>query len=209
MLKLRPDLIALDPGFVATSGGAMLIALIKADRELATVDLRVLMTVERVTFGPQRRFDIPIEPRVQEATGPAIAEAIRSVSDPLAWRGIRRAERFALNPDAPAAVNGEATQLVNLSATGVQLVSPSRLRPAETFRLTLQHPEREARLHAVVAWCSLQGSGSAPTYRAGASFVESDRAVIEAYCQRYGRSIQAIGNATGLSSLTEFALSGR
>ena len=209
ILARRPRLIALDPGVVATPRGATLIARVRAEPELATIDLRVLRIVERVTFGPERRFDIPVPPRVLDESESAIEEAVRSVSDPLAWSGIRRAARFALSPDAPAALNGEATQLVNLSATGVQLVSPSRLPPAETFHLTLQHQEGETRLQAIVAWCALQASAGVPTYRTGAAFLESDQAVIEAYCQRYGQNFETIGNIRGLSPLTDLAVSAR
>lgn len=206
ILTRRPRLIALDPAVVATPRGATLVARVRADAELATIDLRVLRIVERVTFGPERRFDIPAPTPVLDESESAIEEAVRSVSDPLAWSGIRRAARFALSPDAPAALNGEATQLVNLSATGVQLVSPSCLRPAETFHLTLRHQEGETRLQAIVAWCALQESSGVAGYRTGAEFLESDQAAIEAYCQLYGRNFERIENVGRLPLLPELTL---
>jgi hypothetical protein len=181
ILAHRPQAIALDPLFAATSRGATLIARVRASAELAATDLRVLSIDDRTTF---------IRLVHESATSPDAA--LSSLSRPLEWCGTRRAPRFALTADAQAVVNGEPSQLVNLSGTGVQLISPRRLRPTQRFRLTLLPDEHEARLQAVVAWSTLQGSGAIPTYRAGAEFVDSDRQVIDAYCRRYGTSADQI-----------------
>jgi hypothetical protein len=103
----------------------------------------------------------------------------------------RRPALIALDPvfagtSRGATLNGEPSRLIDLSTSGVQLVSPGRLRPTQGFRLTLLDEKRKTRLHAVVAWATLQGTTAAPSYRAGAQFVDSDYEAIDAYCRRYG-----------------------
>jgi hypothetical protein len=177
ILQRRPDVIAMDPTFAATTRGATLIAEVRSNANTAQADLRVLMIEERDEFA-----------RLLQEPTRSPEEALTSVSRPLDWCGTRRAPRYPMATDAPAAVNGETSQLVNLSATGVQLISPGRLRPNQTFRLTLQDEDGEARLNAIVMWCALQGSAAGPRYRAGAQFVESDHPVVSMYCDRYGRT---------------------
>jgi hypothetical protein len=176
-----PKVVALDPLFAATSRGAMLIAQIKADSALALIDIRLLTIDSRADFVQSLR-DADPSPEV----------AICALSRPLDWCGTRRAQRFTIAPDAPAAVNGQPSQIVNLSATGVQLVSSSRLHPSQGFRLTLSAEDRETRLNAVVAWSTFEGLGESAAYRAGATFVDSDVAMIEEYCRRYGTSIDKV-----------------
>jgi hypothetical protein len=176
ILSRLPDVIAIDASFAATSRGAALIAGVRADARASRADFRVLMIEEREEFA-----------RLLQEPTQSPEEAIASVSRPLDWCGTRRAARYPM-ADAPATVNGEPSQLVNLSATGVQLISPARLRPDQGFRLALQDDDGEARLHAVVMWCSLQGSAAGPKYRAGARFVEHGHRIVGVYCDRYGKS---------------------
>jgi hypothetical protein len=175
IFKHRPPVVALDPLFAATSRGASLIARIRADAELSAIDLRLLIVEDGTRML-----------RLLNASASSLDVAMASSSQPLDWCGTRRAPRFPILREARAALNGEPAQLVNMSASGVQVIFAGRLRPTQGFRLTLQDEERETRLQAVVAWSTLQGSGTRPKYRAGAQFVDSDPQVIEAYCLRYG-----------------------
>ena len=184
VLTEAPAVIALDPPFAATSRGASLIMRVRAAPENIATEIRLLSTEDGADFARRLR-ELENSP----------AAVIATLSRPLEWCGTRRALRFAITAEAPAAIDGEPTLLVNLSATGVQLVSTERLRPAQGFRLTLSDEEGEARLDAVVAWSRFETSGEAPAYRAGAEFVGSDRAIIEAYCKRYGTSLDPISVA--------------
>lgn len=166
--------IALDPLFAATSRGATLIARVKADSRLAAADLRLLLLDDLAKVTDVR------------APVPSFETTILALSRPLDSCGTRRSARFLIAPDAPAVINGVRSRLVDLSTTGVQLISPDRLRPDQAIRLTLVNDEFESRMRAVVAWCTFQAIGQAPSYRAGAVFVESDQRVIEGYCRRYG-----------------------
>jgi hypothetical protein len=175
----RPELIALDPLFAGTPRGATLIAKVRSDARLEMTEIRLLMVEEAAHVAALRDLS------TTRQTSPATM--IASLSRPLDWCGTRRAVRVPIAPDAPAAVNGEPTLLVNLSTSGVQVISAGRLRPAEGFRLTLSSDQLEVRMQAIVAWSMLQGSTAAPCYRAGASFVRCDERAIQAFCRRYGR----------------------
>jgi hypothetical protein len=110
---------------------------------------------------------------------------VLALSRPLNWCGTRHALRYPMIPGARALVNGEACQVVNLSATGVHLVSPSRLRPTEEVRLVLVREEDKIvlRVRAVIAWATLEIRPGGLSYRAGARFVGADSARIAAFCQ--------------------------
>jgi len=166
--------IALDPLFAATSRGATLIARVRADNRLAAADLRLLLLDDLA--------------KVTDVRAPVASfeTTVLALSRPLDSCGTRRTARFLIAPDAPAVINGVRSRLVDLSTTGVQLISPDRLRPDQAIRLTLVNDELESRMRAVVAWCTFQAIGPSPVYRAGAAFVESDQRVIEGYCRRYG-----------------------
>jgi len=175
ILTRLPTLIALDPMFAATSRGATLIARVKADPSLASADIRLLL-IDRV-----EQFL-----RLLEVSGETAGAAVIAVSRELEWCGTRLAPRFEIGEAARATLNGEPSRLIDLSTSGVQLVTPGRLRPSQGFRLTLVDEKRKTRLHAVVAWAILEGTTAAPSYRAGARFIDSDYEAIDAYCRRYG-----------------------
>jgi hypothetical protein len=176
ILARPPKVIALDPQFAGTSRGAMLIAQVRADANLALTEMRLLTIDNRKDFLKALR-ETDASPEV----------AICSLSRELDWCGTRRAQRFAIASGAPVELDGQRAQLVNLSASGVQVVSSSRLRPSQRFRLTLAADNQEMRLNAVVAWSTFEGLGPEASYRAGASFVDSDASQIEEFCRRYGK----------------------
>jgi hypothetical protein len=170
----RPAVIAVDEQFAATARGAALIARVRADELLADTSVRVL-TLESDAEKVQLLQDCADAP---EAT-------VLALSRPLNWCGTRHALRYPMIPGARALVNGEACQVVNLSATGVHLVSPSRLRPTEEVRLVLVREEDKIvlRVRAVIAWATLEIRPGGLSYRAGARFVGADSARIAAFCQ--------------------------
>jgi hypothetical protein len=171
-----PQTVAIDPLFAGTARGATLIARIRSEATLSTAELRLLVIDDQ----PNK-----LAQALERCDG-TFEEALSAHSRPLDWCGTRRAPRFPIVADARAVINGQPSQIVNLSTSGVQVISPGRLRPAQGFRLTLHDQEQEVRLQAVVAWSTFQSSGQAPSYRAGAEFVDSNANLIEGFCARYG-----------------------
>jgi hypothetical protein len=98
---------------------------------------------------------------------------------------IRRAPRYPVDPGFELLVNGEATPLVNVSATGAQLVSAAAFRPAQQVRVTVAEGER---LLAAVAWSAFELSeltGKA-CYRVGLEFADAKPEIVRAYCREHG-----------------------
>lgn len=174
----RPKVVALDPAFATTSRGAALIARVKADPQLAAVDVRLLSEDET---------QLPV---LLGHSAASIEVAMATASRPLDRCGTRRAPRFRMQPDATIVVNGESSRLVNLSATGAQLLCPLRLQPDQSVRLVLADGTTETRLRARVAWSSLEVAGAAIKYRAGVDFADPVVQKIEEYCLRYATSLE-------------------
>jgi hypothetical protein len=173
IMTRQPTVIALDPRFVDTSRGAALIARARAAPSLSAASFRVL-TLD----------DDEQTVRLLQDCHDAPEAAILSVSRPLDRCGSRAAPRFPIVAGARALVNGEPIQVVDLSTSGIRLVSPIRLRPAEEFRLALILDDKPVlRLRAVTAWSTLQSFGTGLAYRAGAQFVGVDPERLTPYCQ--------------------------
>lgn len=168
IMENPPKILALDSAVVRTARGALIVSRLK---EHAGVDLRVLTEDEA---------NLPLL-LVEHGIG------LRAASHPLEGAGTRAATRFAMKVDVEVVVDGERSQLVNLSITGAQLVLPSRLQPRQSVRLTLVDEKSQKRYSALVAWSTLELAQSAVNYRAGVSFVDPDVTAIEAFCLRNAR----------------------
>jgi hypothetical protein len=168
-----PRILALDRTFAFTARGAALVARVKAEPRLGGIDLRVL--AEDETHAP-----VILGTRM-----PGLESTVLKTSHPLDYCGTRRAPRFAVSPDVDAIVNGERSRLVNLSATGAQLLVVSRLRPEEPLRLALRDLEAEVKVQGVVAWSAAEAMDGALTYRVGIEFINPDALTLDAFCTRH------------------------
>lgn len=168
-----PKILALDRGFAVTPRAAALVARLKSDRQLQGIDFRVL--AEDETHAPV----------LLNTKGFGLEGAILKTSHPLDYCGTRRAPRFILNEDAQVVVNGERGQLVNLSATGAQLLGAARLRPEEPLRLSLVDDETEVRVKGVVAWSSAEPINGGISYRAGIEFTSADSLTLDSFCTKH------------------------
>ena len=88
--------------------------------------------------------------------------------------------RFAVS------VNGENGQLIDLSISGAQVQSPTRLRPLKIARLVLPDPDGDVRLQGTVAWAIAVPTGGTIQYRAGIEFVNPDKQTLSEFCSRHG-----------------------
>ena len=95
--------------------------------------------------------------------------------------GTRRARRYTLRPDFALRVDGNPTTLVEVSGTGARLVGSTMLRLQQRVRLVMGMPPEVVRCSGVVVWVSFEPRGkSAPRYRAGVHFIDTDFKAIEA-----------------------------
>ncbi len=163
----RPSLIALERLFAATSRGAALINRIKADPALAGCEIRIV------------NHDGPVAPPAPPglpATGPADAAAgegaAPSAAAPLDQRGTRRTARTRVSGSVEVLIDGNSAALVDVSVSGIQVLSASILKPNQRIRVTLPVPGRPVRVSAGVVWASFEMPKEGARYRAGIEFLE-------------------------------------
>ena len=172
ILARPPRVVALDPTFVTTARGAALVAQVKAEPNLASVDIRVLAHDD---------LDMPLI-LAQHVT--SWETALHKLSMPLDRCGTRRGMRFPVNGDAAATVNGERCQLIDLSVSGAQILLRTRLRPDQTLRINLIDRAAQITVRGIVAWSIAESSGGIVHYRAGVKFVDANTPDLEAFCAR-------------------------
>jgi hypothetical protein len=170
--------VALDRRFATTPGGIEFTAELRA--ALPELEIRILSDEEG--------GEVPLVLRRPVlATGRAMVAAHSEL-----LRGhVRRAPRYPVPPGSAALINGAPTALVNVSATGAQLVSPDVLRPAQQVRIALADRTDAIKLRAAVAWSAFERSRQtgATCYRVGLEFAETKRELLEAYYREYGIDI--------------------
>lgn len=171
IMRTPPKILALDPSVVTTARGATLVASAKAAQAYANVEVRVLATDDETT-----------RPVILEQPGMSLEAA----SSPLHRCGTRHAARVAMASGMEFVINGECSQLINLSVTGAQVLSAVRLRPDQRLRLILRDGGTQARLGGIVAWANAELGSGALRYRAGMAFTDPDEQILTTFCARHG-----------------------
>jgi hypothetical protein len=167
ILGRRPRYLVLDQEFSRSGRGTAMIDRLHADPGFTSTEILV---VAGNTVGPLASRSTP---------APTPAE--------LDGRGTRHVPRVQIRPGIEAQLDGTAAQLVDLSATGAQVVSSLPLRPNQRVRFGLTS-DVPIRMVATVVWASFELPKGKPTpqYRAGLEFVSPNRASLEQFCVAYG-----------------------
>ena len=169
--RQRPDVVALERLFAATSRGAAFINRIKADPTLASCEIRIVAhdsAYSRVS--PRRPGEATASAAVAEPPRPPAPRP----EAPLDQRGTRRAPRFRVIENVEVLIDGNPANLVDVSLVGAQVVSVSTLRPNQRIRMSLPDPGRPIRFSAGVAWAAFEMPKGGPRYRAGIEFYDAD-----------------------------------
>jgi hypothetical protein len=188
ILDRRPGVIVLERLFAATPRGAALINRIKTDPNLSGCHVRVMSHTGDYT----RQIARSVAAAPVGASMPEPAAAAVGVEDEAAeteaprrldWHGTRRAPRFRMRDGVEIQLDGNPVTLVDLSAVGAQVVSPTILRPNQKVRVIIPHDEAFVRGRGSVAWARFEmpKPSAPPVYRAGVEFLEIDAAVVEAF----------------------------
>ena len=170
--RQRPEVIALERLFAATSRGAALINRIKADPSLSGCEIRIVAHDSAYSRVSRKPGDGP-----SGATPAAVAEAPPPpAAAALDQRGTRRAPRFKIVDGVEVTIDGNPATLVDLSLVGAHVVSPTILKPNQRLRISLPDTARTMRFSGAVAWASFEiPKGGAPRYRAGIEFFDADQ----------------------------------
>ena len=195
----RPNTIALERLFAATSRGAALINRIKADPLLANAEIRVVSLDGTYRISP-RRAAPPVEAEPAGATMPpapdtaeiqlevipaAPAPSEGAAAQSLDYRGTRRAPRFRMAEGTEAQVDGVMATVVDLSRHGAQILCPIPLKPQQRVRMILGDDLGLAKFSASVAWASFEIPKGVSRYRAGVEFNDAEASAIDAFCMRH------------------------
>jgi hypothetical protein len=164
----RPKILLLDPHFVRTPRGAALVADVRDTSQLVTTEVRVLT-----------RDDFELDT-------PAFLATLLKGSRAIDQWGTRATPRFAVRGEMTAVVNGQPSELVDVSTGGAQVIAPVRLAPGQPVRLVIADQESEICCRGEVAWCVVVPAQGLMNYRAGVAFQQADVEALEALCLRHG-----------------------
>ena len=179
----KPRVIALDKVFAATSRGAALIKRIKADPALIGCEIKIVADDGKPLTAKKAKKDAPAAAAAPAPVekDPAPAMTISAPAAPLDQRGTRRAPRFVVANGIEVMIDGNPAALINLSAVGAQVVSPTILKPNQRVRMTLQDRGGPIRVMAGVAWAAFEMPKSGPVYRAGIEFYDAEAGNVERF----------------------------
>ena len=177
--RKRPDVVALERMFAATTRGAALINRIKADPKLSSCEIRIIAHDSAYSR-------VPASAPAPGGEGAAVAVAAAPVPAvaPLDQRGTRRAPRFRIVDGVEVMVDGNAATLIDLSLVGAQVVSSSSLKPNQRIRVSIgDNGKRPLRISAGVAWAFFELAKTGPRYRAGIEFFDAEAETVQKFCE--------------------------
>jgi len=180
--RKRPNVVALEEVFAATTRGAALINRIKADPKLSTCEIRIVAHDSEYAR-------VPASTPAPVADGSAVAVAAPApAAAPLDQRGTRRAPRIPIVDGVHVIIDGNVATLVDLSVIGAQVVSPTILKPNQRVRIAMGEATKPLRFSAAVAWASFELAKTGPRYRAGLEFVDADADAVQQFCDAKKRA---------------------
>ena len=174
VIRTKPALVAMQDEFSGTSRGLALINRIKDDPALSACEVRVLA-----------RDAAQIRVAVKRSGGGA-AVAVDEPAPALDQRGTRRAARTPVKEGVEVSVDGNLAALVDISAVGVQVVSPTVLKPNQRVRVMIGDNKNAVKCAGSVAWAAFEmPKGMATRYRAGIDFgLTADAPGIDAFAEK-------------------------
>jgi hypothetical protein len=184
IIQAPPDLIVLERLFAATPRGAALINRIKTDPALGTCEVRVLShsgDYARVVVAPTQPAAALAAGGHAHGGGEPAAAADTPVN--MDWHGTRRGQRYHVRPGIEMQFDGNPATIVDLSAYGAQVVSPTVLRPNQKVRISLPSDEFVMRFRGTIVWAQFELT-RIPQYRAGVEFTDADARALDLFCMK-------------------------
>ncbi len=122
--------------------------------------------VQQTAATPSPSVDVPT----------ADASEVQPPVEPVPVAMARATVRRQVAAGSTATIDGTTVQLVDISTEGMQVIGPLSLKPHQAVRVTVPAPDVPVKLHARVAWATLElGNQQAGLrYRAGLAFVDAD-----------------------------------
>jgi len=153
----RPEVVVIEQAVAASGSGSALMARLHNERYARGIEVRLLP--------PDRALDL-----MSSEPGDVHPQVWLTVlAEPLPARPQRRAARVRTREDEQVLIDGTAVTLLDLSASGAQVRSPTVLKPQQRVKVVLSAERGSAKTAAVVAWSTFE-AGPRPCYRAGIAF---------------------------------------
>jgi hypothetical protein len=165
----EPGVVALEGQFAHTPAG---VAFAQRLQKSAPSGL----DVQLITFSDGAWSMGPLSPRP-----PAAAPSVPVVNT-------RRVPRFPIVSPLAMRIDGQSTNLIDMSIMGAQVLSTPALRPSQKLKVTL--PDEGNSLLSVsasVAWSLFEMPSNTPRphYRVGMEFTDAAAQALEAFCKRH------------------------
>ena len=176
IIRTKPVVVVMQDEFADSSRGQALINRIKDDASLSDVEVRVM-----ARNAAQNRVAVK---RGSHGSGGAAVAVEEQPKKPLDQKGTRRAPRTRIKDGVEVAVDGNPAALVDLSAVGAQVVSPTVLKPNQRVRVTMENGK--VKCAGAVAWAAFEMPKGMPTrYRAGIDWgITSAGPNVETFAQK-------------------------
>lgn len=176
IIRTKPALVAMHDEFADSSRGVALINRIKDDASLVACEVRVM-----AKNASNNRIAVK-----RGSHGGGAAVAIDEPKPALDQRGTRRAPRVRIKDGVEISVDGNAASVVDISRVGVQVVSPTILKPNQRVRVVIGDPRTGVKCAGAIAWAAFEMPKGMPTrYRAGIDFgTTADAAGIDAFAEK-------------------------
>ena len=193
IIEQRPRLVVLERLFAATPRGAALINRIKSDPALAHAEVRVMSHTGDYSRQVVKPKAVPAAPVAHggNSGGGAVSAAPPVATEepprPLDWHGTRRAPRHRIREGIELQLDGNPAAVIDLSAVGAQVISPTVLRPNQKVRISLPSNDLTLRFRGSIAWAKFElpkPGTTSPQYRAGVEFMDADAQAIDSVIDR-------------------------
>jgi hypothetical protein len=167
--------VAMQDEFSTSSRGTALINRIKDDPSLAACEVRIMTPDSEMSRVAVKRG---------QAGGAAVA--LDEPAPALDQRGTRRAARVRVKDGVEVTVDGNPAALVDLSAVGAQVVSPTVLKPNQRVRVIMGEGKSAVRCSGAIAWAAFEMPKGMPTrYRAGIDWgLTAEGPAVEAFAEK-------------------------
>jgi hypothetical protein len=156
--------------------------------------LRMAETIAEIFVGcvnqrlsrTQSSIDLEAEPKRTAQQANTSSEKIESVSDQYAVS--RQARRVKVPATVEVLIDGVASRLLDLSALGAQIMSPTALRPNRCVRVALAGAGGRLTCEGRIVWAQLESAHAQTSamYRAGVRFVDVNSSAITTLVAQYG-----------------------
>jgi len=174
IIRTKPDLVAMQDEFSTTPRGMALINRIKDDPSLSGCEVRVMAKDAKNNRVAVKRG------------GAGAAVAVDEPKPALDSKGTRRAPRFRIRDGVEVTVDGNTAALVDLSTVGVQVVSPTILKPNQRVRVIVGDAKNPIKCAGSIAWAAFEmPKGQATRYRAGIDFgTNADASSLDGFAKK-------------------------